>query len=149
MPFCFCIEKHLKKEVNNFWYHNCASTAAHSSEKCNTRMFLNNYFKIVPPFQQKRLILLPTAILIFHVKVLTERVGVLLMALSGLYIDSYREFNKTFTERSVWFLMVWSDCASIAAKLCEDFNTRVLLNIYFKVPLFFFPHDNICQFASW
>ena len=46
----FLMEKHLIKEVNNFWCHNydCASTAAHSSEKFNTRMFLNIYFKTVP-----------------------------------------------------------------------------------------------------
>ena len=28
------------------------------------------------------------------------------------------------------------DCASIAANLCEEFNTKVLLNIYFRIPSF-------------
>ena len=27
------------------------------------------------------------------------------------------------------------DCVWIAAELCEKFNTRVLLNIYFRIPL--------------
>ena len=92
MPFCFYMEKHLIKEVNNFWYHGhgCASTAAHSSEKINTRMFLNNYFKTVSPFSLKHLISPPTAILFLHWKVLTERDGVHLMVQSGLYVDCYR-----------------------------------------------------------
>ena len=93
-PFCFYMEKHLIKEMNNFWYsdHDCASTVAHSSEKFNTRMFLNNYFKIPPsPSRNKRLISPSTATILFlHGKVLTGRVGVLLMAQSGLCIDSYR-----------------------------------------------------------
>ena len=50
-PFCFYTDKHLIKEVNNFWYsdHDCTPTAAHSSEKFNAKMFLNNYCKTVPP----------------------------------------------------------------------------------------------------
>ena len=49
--FCFYVEKHLIKEVKNFWCHDrdCVSTATHSSKKFNTRMFLNIYLKTVPP----------------------------------------------------------------------------------------------------
>ena len=57
-PFSFYMEKHLIKEVNNFWCRDCdcASTVIHSFEKFNTRMFLNIYFKIVSLLPQKHLI---------------------------------------------------------------------------------------------
>ena len=42
--------------------------------------------------------------------------------------------EKAFTEKGVRFLMARLDCASIATDLCEIFNTRVLLNIYFRIP---------------
>ena len=42
--------------------------------------------------------------------------------------------KKAFTERGVLFLMTLSDCASIAAELCEIFKKRVLLNIYYRIP---------------
>ena len=105
-PFCFYMEKHLIKEVNNFWCCDCdcASTATRSSEKFNTRMFLNSYFKIVPLFPQKRLISPLTAILFLHEKVLTERVGMFW----------WRNHN----------------CVSIVTELCEEFNRNVLLNIF-------------------
>ena len=86
-PFCFYMEKHLIKEVNNFWCRDRVSTAAYSSEKFNTRMFLNIYFKIVPLLPQKRLISPLIAILFLHEKVLTERVVVLLVVQSGLCVD--------------------------------------------------------------
>ena len=91
-PFCFYLEKHLIKEVNNFWCRDrdCASTATHSSEKFNTRMFLNIYFKIAPLLPQKCLIWPLTAISFLHEKVLTERVGLLLMTQSELCVDCYR-----------------------------------------------------------
>ena len=78
--------------MNNFWCPDpdCGSTASHSSEKFNTRMFLNIYFKIVPLLPQKRLISPPTAILFLYEKVLTERIGMLLMAQSGMCVDCYR-----------------------------------------------------------
>ena len=86
------MEKHLIKELNNFWCHDrdCASTVPHSSGKFNTIMFLNIYFKIVPLLPQKRLISPLTAILCLHEKVLTERVGVLLMVQSRLCVDCCR-----------------------------------------------------------
>ena len=92
LPFCFFQEKHLIKGVINFWCRDrdCASTATHSPEKFNTRMFLNIYFKIVPLLPQKCLISPLTAILFLHEKVLIERIGVLLMAQSGLCVDCYR-----------------------------------------------------------
>ena len=90
-PFCFYMEKHLIKEVNNFWCcdRDWASTATHF-EKFNRRMFLNIYFKIVSILPQKRLIPPLTAILFLHDKVLTERVGMLLIAQSRLCVDCYR-----------------------------------------------------------
>ena len=91
-PFCFYMEKHLIKEVNYLRCRDCdcVLTTTHSSEKFNTRMFLNIYFKILPLLPQKRLISPLTAILFLHEKVLTEKVGVLLMAQSGLCVDCCR-----------------------------------------------------------
>ena len=43
--------------------------------------------------------------------------------------------GKAFTERVGRLLMPRSRlCASIAAELCEDFNTRALLYNYFRIP---------------
>ena len=82
----------LIKQMNNFWCcdRDCALTATHSSEKFNTRMFINIHFKIVSPLPQKRLMSPLTAILFLYWKVLTERVGTLLMLRSGLCVDCYR-----------------------------------------------------------
>ena len=41
--------------------------------------------------------------------------------------------GKAFTERSFLFLMVRSDCASIATELSEEFNRRILLNIFYRI----------------
>ena len=51
-------EKHLLKDLNNFWYRDrdFASVAEHSSENFSTKMLLYIYFKTVSPLPQKHLI---------------------------------------------------------------------------------------------
>ena len=57
-PFCFLMEKHLLKNLNNFLCcdHDCASITAHSSENFNTRILIYIYFKTVLLLPQKHLI---------------------------------------------------------------------------------------------
>ena len=90
MSFCFYMEKHLIKEVNNLWCrdHDSVSTATCSSEKFNSRMFLNIYFKIVPLLPQKCLISPLTAVLFLHEKAFTEKSAQLLMV--QVFVDCCR-----------------------------------------------------------
>ena len=88
---------------------NYAWIVSHSSEKFKTRMLLYIYFKTVPPAKMSNLA--SNSILFLHEKTCTD--GRILMAQSGF--------------------------VSIAAEICKEFNTRVLLNNYFRIPLALLP----------
>ena len=106
------MKKHLLKEVVNFWWRNqdCLSIAAELWEKFNTRVFLNIYFRIPsPPAYHK----------------------------NGRFCNTppFCFFKEKYLLKEVAdFKWCDQDCTSIAAELCEEFNKKFLLNIYFRTP---------------
>ena len=114
MPFCFYMEKHLIKEVNNFWWRNCdcASTAAHSNlkQECSYT-FISKLFSL----SAKTPNLASNCHFVSWWK--------------SIYLKRYSAFDSSIR------IMRRLD----RAELCEEVNTRVLLNINIRITPFFFP----------
>ena len=105
------MKKDWLKKLVCFWWCNqdCVSIATELCEEFNRRVLLNIYFRIPPHlFPWKRRISWHIAILFLHAKVFTDRGVRFLIARSGLCADCCR--------------FLW------------EFNTIVLLNIYFRIP---------------
>ena len=52
----------------------------------------------------------------------------------GLQLPFYFFMEKHLLKVVVVFSLSDQDCVSIASELCKEFNTRFLLNIYFRIP---------------